>query len=261
MTDLTFLVPPSHVSPMPFPAQKSVFRVGRPVSRSNTDTLESDIDSEAGTPGLSSSSDSSISRSPSTSSLQSPTTLQSPGLLAPPVNTWKSRSRSQTRRSRHRVTRSQSAPPGRISSSIEDRQREVDHPLVSAGTVWPIPRRSVTSFSLGSSTRGGELIRPPPPLCKLYSFSPLYPIRYIFSPFSPFFHFIDNTHLVPSSPNHLLAQDQEIRRNRCILLPVFPPNSPLHLHRSRAHLRRPHTRPQRSLRRISHRVYCRTPRS
>jgi len=198
MTDLTFLVPPSHVSPMPFPAQKSVFRVGRPVSRSNTDTLESDMDSEAGTPGLSSSSDSSISRSPSTSSLQSPTTLQSPGLLAPPVNTWKSRSRSQTRRSRHRVTRSQSAPPGRISSSIEDRQREVDHPLVSAGTVWPIPRRSVTSFSLGSSTRGGELIRPPPPLCKLYSFSPLYPIRYIFSPFSPFFHFIDNTHT--SSP-------------------------------------------------------------
>jgi len=170
MTDLTFLVPPSHVSPMPFPAQKSVFRVGRPVSRSNTDTLESDMDSEAGTPGLSSSSDSSISRSPSTSSLQSPTTLQSPGLLAPPVNTWKSRSRSQTRRSRHRVTRSQSAPPGRISSSIEDRQREVDHPLVSAGTVWPIPRRSVTSFSLGSSTRGGELIRPPPPLFRPTTF-------------------------------------------------------------------------------------------
>ncbi|KAK7039392.1 hypothetical protein R3P38DRAFT_3390900 [Favolaschia claudopus] len=120
-----------------------------------------------------------------------------PGLLSPPINTWKSRPRSQTRngmdRPRHRPTRSQSAPPTqttfRISrSDIVPAPASVDdsgYLLHGHGRVpesqrrLPL-RRSATSFGAagygysysveGMTLRGGELVRPPPPLLRPTTF-------------------------------------------------------------------------------------------
>ncbi|KAJ7328961.1 hypothetical protein DFH08DRAFT_883598 [Mycena albidolilacea] len=107
-----------------------------------------------------------------------------PGLLSPPINTWKSRPR-------HRPTRSQSAPPTQTSfvvPALADEQqprRSIDDwraRPAPAGVPMsePVPRqgrapmrRSATSFGAagyGYSTRGGELVRPPPPLLRPTTF-------------------------------------------------------------------------------------------
>lgn len=99
-------------------------------------------------------------------------------LLSPPINTWKARNRSSTEsyRPRHRPTRSQSAPPTQIAFVNADEQppppTSVDD--ISVPVQKPPMRRSATSFGSGYSysaegmtMRGGELVRPPPPLCAL----------------------------------------------------------------------------------------------
>ncbi|KAJ7485044.1 hypothetical protein B0H11DRAFT_2017889 [Mycena galericulata] len=101
-----------------------------------------------------------------------------PALLSPPINTWKarSRSRSESQRPRHRPTRSRSAPPTQTTfvipadlpspaASVDDFNLNVRQPL----------RRSRTSFGYsyvteGMTMKGGELVRPPPPLLRPTTF-------------------------------------------------------------------------------------------
>ncbi|KAF7329130.1 hypothetical protein MKEN_00173500 [Mycena kentingensis (nom. inval.)] len=124
-------------------------------------------------------------------------------LLSPPINTWKSRPQSRNEyrpRGRHRPTRSQSAPPTQTSFSAEQMSMEVDVPVLDAGAAdhpmsagvgehfnpnayesqrrGRIPvRRNHTMFgagythvSEGMTLRGGELVRPPPPLLRPTTF-------------------------------------------------------------------------------------------
>ncbi|RDB22041.1 hypothetical protein Hypma_010851 [Hypsizygus marmoreus] len=90
-------------------------------------------------------------------------------LLSPPPNTWKSRPRP-----RHRPARSQSAPPERIGTNIPKEEyipnNEVPLQLAPITFPTPTPKRSLTAFPSGPSTRGGELIRPPPPLLRPTTF-------------------------------------------------------------------------------------------
>ncbi|KAF7328739.1 hypothetical protein MVEN_02502600 [Mycena venus] len=105
-----------------------------------------------------------------------------PGLLSPPINTWKARPRSRTenQRPRHRPTRSQSAPPTQ-TKFVE----AADPPSPAASVdnfndhLSPPPRRSIRrsmtgfgySYSVeGMTMRGGELVRPPPPLLRPTTF-------------------------------------------------------------------------------------------
>ncbi|KAJ7280021.1 hypothetical protein C8J57DRAFT_1301399 [Mycena rebaudengoi] len=104
-----------------------------------------------------------------------------PLLLSPPINTWKAVRR-------HRPTRSQSAPPTQTAFVIpprEDahapshdpppRQASVDDLHVRPARRPPPPRRS-TAFGYayvaegGMTMRGGELVRPPPPLLRPTTF-------------------------------------------------------------------------------------------
>ncbi|CAA7264473.1 unnamed protein product [Cyclocybe aegerita] len=91
-------------------------------------------------------------------------------LLSPPVNTWKSRPR-------HRPTRSQSAPPERRTPLITLDEEPPKFPLPDddnqpLATIPRIQKRSCTSFTSATkgSTRGGELVRPPPPLLRPTTF-------------------------------------------------------------------------------------------
>ncbi|KAJ7140079.1 hypothetical protein C8R43DRAFT_928722 [Mycena crocata] len=103
-----------------------------------------------------------------------------PALLSPPINTWKARPRSLTesQRPRHRPTRSQSAPPTQMEFVIA---AEPPSPAASVDNfnlnVRKPVRRSRTSFGAGYSyvaegmtMRGGELVRPPPPLLRPTTF-------------------------------------------------------------------------------------------
>ncbi|KAF7290689.1 hypothetical protein MIND_01309200 [Mycena indigotica] len=114
-----------------------------------------------------------------------------PALLSPPINTWKSRpqSRNEVRpRPRHAPTRSQSAPPSQtafVRAPMAERPFEsnLDQPM-SAGVAEQFgrnpprpPRRNHTMFgagymhvSEGMTMRGGELVRPPPPLLRPTTF-------------------------------------------------------------------------------------------
>ncbi|KAJ7472057.1 hypothetical protein FB451DRAFT_1367900 [Mycena latifolia] len=101
-----------------------------------------------------------------------PSSYIDPGLLSPPINTGKAprpRSRAEDFRPRHRPTRSQSAPPAQTtfvmapgppspSASVDNFNLAVRKPI----------RRSFTSgysyVAEGMTMRGGELVRPPPPL-------------------------------------------------------------------------------------------------
>ncbi|KAJ7102900.1 hypothetical protein C8R44DRAFT_746871 [Mycena epipterygia] len=110
-----------------------------------------------------------------------------PGLLSPPINTWKAsqnqnRSRSRTEnRTRHRPTRSQSAPPTQIAfihtAEPPSPAASVDDLALAQNQLRPPVRRSRTSFSPGyayvaegMTMRGGELVRPPPPLLRPTTF-------------------------------------------------------------------------------------------
>ncbi|KAJ7076103.1 hypothetical protein B0H15DRAFT_1026715 [Mycena belliarum] len=104
-----------------------------------------------------------------------------PGLLSPPINTGKaprSRSRTDSERLRQWSTRSLSAPPTQttfIAPGPPSPATSVDNfGLLPA--LRPI-RRSRTSFAPGYSSvaegmtmRGGELVRPPPPLLRPTTF-------------------------------------------------------------------------------------------
>ncbi|KNZ79051.1 hypothetical protein J132_04751 [Termitomyces sp. J132] len=89
-------------------------------------------------------------------------------LLSPPPHTWKSRPRP-----RHRPSRSQSAPPERRirrEEEIVDAAEEKPIELAPLDFMQPKPPGSVTAFPSVPTTRGGELIRPPPPLLRPTTF-------------------------------------------------------------------------------------------
>lgn len=165
MTDLTVLV-----SPVPlYPAMKKGFTFGRrsPVSHPVMVTLETEIEPEE-------------SEADKNDSASSPTfRVIDSGLLSPPRNTWTSR----RPRPRHRPTRSQSAPPERTNFT-EFQENADQHPDVPSylgidllhPDTAPLPQQSSlppAPSPLTPTTRGGELLRPPPPLRELHSYVPL----------------------------------------------------------------------------------------
>ncbi|KAJ7641643.1 hypothetical protein FB45DRAFT_360390 [Roridomyces roridus] len=97
------------------------------------------------------------------------------GLLSPPINTWKASRGRPENRTRHRPTRSQSAPPAQTSFILPDVPPSTAE---SVDDLRPQPRRSRTSFggmgysyvSQGMTMKGGELVRPPPPLLRPTTF-------------------------------------------------------------------------------------------
>ncbi|KAF8881001.1 hypothetical protein BD779DRAFT_1675669 [Infundibulicybe gibba] len=160
MTDLTVLVSPTPL----YPAQRAGFAFGRgsprPVSRPIMVTLETESESpeeEADTP-KSQLSWPSKGRRASTDADSS--------LLSPPANTWKAQPQPKPR-PRHRPTRSQSAPPERTLSREEKSPIIETFPATIA--LRPKPKRNFTAFTTGT-TRGGELVRPPPPLLRPTTF-------------------------------------------------------------------------------------------
>ncbi|KAF5376430.1 hypothetical protein D9615_008653 [Tricholomella constricta] len=162
MTDLTVLI-----SPMPlYPAMKPTFAFGRrnpqPASRPIMVTLETEKEPDE------EEADDSQLQTQSFPPRRSRSPRFDSSLLSPPPNTWKSRPRT-----RHRPTRSHSAPPGGRSRQKEEEEKpksEAPLELAPLDFVRPTPRRSLTAFPSGSSTRGGELIRPPPPLLRPTTF-------------------------------------------------------------------------------------------
>lgn len=170
MTDLTVLV-----SPIPLYPETKDFTFGRRSSvRPLTPimvTLETEVDEEApsSAPASASKAKSPVNDmdfiDPPTlpqRRTRTPTIVDS-NLLSPPANTWRSRPR-------HRPTRSQSAPPERRAppaASQEDRLLEFNN-LEEGSSALALGRalkRSSTPTLSRPLTRGGELVRPPPPLC------------------------------------------------------------------------------------------------
>ncbi|KAJ6510727.1 hypothetical protein C8R45DRAFT_1207598 [Mycena sanguinolenta] len=175
MSDFTVLVSPIPLYPRPSSPFTSI------ASRRNRSpspimvTLESSPPSEA-----------SISESQARTAGPS----EDPALLSPPINTWKSRPRSRTesRRPRHRPTRSQSAPPTQTTFVVPAEPFSPapvptsadDLNLSARSGVPPVrrpPRRAASTFGAGYSystegmtLRGGELVRPPPPLLRPTTF-------------------------------------------------------------------------------------------
>lgn len=137
MTDLTVLLPPSTLYvPQPrHPAFQFARPLGNNVSRSSTSIM---VTLEV------------APKSPSAPS--SPTEPKDNHLLSPPVNTWKSRPQRP---------RPASAPPIKTSFDLGADQKLVDLSGIPPRPIFTNRRRN-SSFS--TSTRGGELIRPPPPL-------------------------------------------------------------------------------------------------
>ncbi|KAJ7666998.1 hypothetical protein DFH06DRAFT_254138 [Mycena polygramma] len=125
------------------------------------------------------------SESPATSESAARTSGPSmdPALLSPPINTWKARPRSRTEshQPRHRPTRSQSAPPTQMTFMIAAEPPTPPPMSMDDFSVPPVRkppiRRSKTSFgsgyaysAQGMTMRGGELVRPPPPLLRPTTF-------------------------------------------------------------------------------------------
>lgn len=158
MTDLTVLV-----SPIPIYPETNEFTFGRrrPV-RPLTPimvTLESEIDEEADQEADPPINDSDFITPPTTPKRRITTqTTVDTNLLSPPVNTWRSRPR-------HRPTRSQSAPPERRPppAPLEFNNLEGDSSAIALGRA--LKRSSTPTLLNRPITRGGELVRPPPPLC------------------------------------------------------------------------------------------------
>ncbi|KAJ7074734.1 hypothetical protein C8F01DRAFT_1101658, partial [Mycena amicta] len=103
-----------------------------------------------------------------------------PALLSPPINTWKSRPQTRNEHrppTRHRPTRSRSAPPTQTSFVLAPMVPDDEEYPLSAGAVRRPPRRTNTMFgagythvSEGMTMRGGELVRPAPPLLRPTTF-------------------------------------------------------------------------------------------
>lgn len=92
--------------------------------------------------------------------------------LSPPVNTWKSPNRQR----RHRPTRSQSAPPGpdRRPKLEATPEAAVENNIIALEALkppssCPLQSKSFSTFGSIGTTRGGELLPPPPPL-RAFSF-------------------------------------------------------------------------------------------
>ena len=169
MTDLTVLL-----SPMPIYPETNEFTFGRRPVRTLTPimvTLETEIDEEAdqeASMAKSPTNDMDFITPPTTPKrhITTPTTVDS-NLLSPPVNTWRSRPR-------HRPSRSQSAPPERRSPPapsqdvriLEFNNLEGDSSPIALGRA--LKRSSTPTLLNRPITRGGELVRPPPPLCMSY---------------------------------------------------------------------------------------------
>ena len=155
MTDLTVLV-----SPIPIHPESNEFIFGRRSLRPLTPimvTLETEIDEEADEEASKVNSpidDKDFISPPSTPKRRIQTPVDS-NLLSPPVNTWRSRPR-------HRPSRSQSAPPERRSPPATSQ----DSYAIALGRA--LKRGSTPTLLSRSITRGGELVRPPPPLCMSY---------------------------------------------------------------------------------------------
>lgn len=172
MTDLTVLV-----SPIPIYPESNEFVFGRRSLRPLTPimvTLETEIDKEADQEASkveSPTNDKDFITPPSTPKrrIRTPTTVDN-NLLSPPVNTWRSRPR-------HRPTRSQSAPPERRSPPtssqdvriLEFNNLEGDSSAIALGRA--LKRSSTPTLLSRSITRGGELVRPPPPLCMSFMYN------------------------------------------------------------------------------------------
>uniref|UniRef100_A0A8H8CGM2 Uncharacterized protein n=1 Tax=Psilocybe cubensis TaxID=181762 RepID=A0A8H8CGM2_PSICU len=175
MTDLTVLVSPMPLHPVPsgnFTFGRRSFRAqNRPIMV----TLETEVDEEADgqKPVVESPTNGDFIDPPTSPPRRPrPPRVVEPDLLAPPVNTWKSRPR-------HRPTRSQSAPPERrvappvdLSASQEEGSQEQKVFYKEAlGFKQRNPNRSFTAFNLNRHTnQGGELVRPPPPLLRPTTF-------------------------------------------------------------------------------------------
>jgi hypothetical protein len=168
MTDLTVLV-----SPIPlYPSNNTLFSRGpQPQRRPIMVTLETTIDETL----TQAEADSTPGRD-AHGSQRAVRTVVDPALLSPPVNTFKSRQNC----TRHRPTRSQSAPPGRrVSQETQQQncQQEEDpyrflRPERRAST--PPPTRGINFSPPTVGRLTGEPVRPPPPLCMHLS-SPLSP--------------------------------------------------------------------------------------
>jgi len=169
MTDLTVLV-----SPLPLYPDTRDFTFGRRsprLARPIMVTLETEIDEMAAADENAARKDALVHSQTlelTETPASSPRRSRSPrvhdnDLLSPPVNTWKSRPRP-----RHRPTRSQSAPPERRALQVDQQESELlTRDQISLNLAPRAPTRSFTSFTASrpvSSTRGGELVRPPPPL-------------------------------------------------------------------------------------------------
>lgn len=187
MTDLTVLVSPIPLYPAPRAPLPFGRRTSRPVSRPIMVTLESEIGDDVAdrphTPASLAASDSDFIAPPADPirRTRSPRVVE-PHLLSPPVNTWKSRPR-------HRPSRSQSAPPERrapleptpvnnedgYTQPGPERERDpFSFDSERLGFERRNPNRSFTAFARADrhapTTRGGELVRPPPPLCMSFLF-------------------------------------------------------------------------------------------
>jgi len=142
-------------------------------------------------------------------------------LLSPPVNTWKSRPR-------HRPTRSQSAPPERRTPAPDVHEDEkgpesttFNHEAL--GFVPRSPTRSFTAFTIDrQTTRGGELVRPPPPLRKCVLHLPLTPLFKLFAQ--------------TSSADNILAKNTSIRGHWRIIFSSIPSHPTFHLYCRRSRI-------------------------
>ena len=236
MTDLTVLISPTPLySPMmrsrPFPFGRSTPNLITPVMV----TLETEREPELTEPPEA---DTRSHLEPAQDHVQEPESLPKrrgralsrivdPNLLSPPVNTFKAAGyRPHT--TRHRPTRSQSAPPARLLESTEQQTPSPPPPFVpdfpSTAINKSYPRRSFTSYSseaVARSIGSGNLLPPPPPLRKLV----------------PSYLSLLSIHRVASSPsNDLLAQNSTVWRDSRFILSILPYYPPLYLYCCRARL-------------------------
>ena len=99
----------------------------------------------------------------------SPLPFRDDSFLLPPVNTWRSGERTRARPA--------SAPPARLSFLRED-----DEDIDEDGQLHPDTPSSSSSIAhrVATRTKGGELIRPPPPLRALLAFQKISRLDFFF---------------------------------------------------------------------------------
>ncbi|TFK67299.1 hypothetical protein BDN72DRAFT_107067 [Pluteus cervinus] len=183
MTDLTVLVAPNPL----YPTMNSSFTFGRKQSQVAHPpimvTLERDLEGDENNRWRGSSTEGSSSTTTSPPRRSRPLRREyDEGLLSPPINTWKS---PDSRFSRHRPTRSRSAPPGKTAFEMQQEHaiavataeaKAVGAAAVTSPSAYvsqPVgldfpplrasPKRSFT-------TPRNEPIRPPPPLLRPTTF-------------------------------------------------------------------------------------------